>query len=77
MTFCVSCQKPLEYSKTTRLCTHKCSPLHEKGRMAAHRAAYATTPRVREKTFDQRLTDGFRMAAGKGVDLTDYGSIDR
>jgi hypothetical protein len=45
--------------------------------MAAHRAAYATTPRIKEKTFDQRLTDGFRIAEGKEVDLTDYGSMGR
>lgn len=56
---CVSCQKPKEYSKETKLCKHKCSKAHENRRMGAHRAQEKSPAMFRKKTWGQRLTDGF------------------
>ena len=67
MIVCISCKKPIEFSKKTRLRNHHCKPSHENRRMGAHRAGYIKHG-LREPLFGQKLEDGFNAMKGETDD---------
>jgi hypothetical protein len=64
---CVSCNKPLEYSKTTGCCFHRCSVAHEGAKLSGERG-HAEFGRKQASSYGGRLSAGFDMAQECGDD---------